>query len=127
MSIGSRGDGDGDLLEREVELDAIRRHVDDTAISPGALLLEVEPGLGKTPLWRAGVAYARERGFAVLRSSPSGSETQLSFSALVDLLGAEVRSVLASLPSPQRQALGVSLLLDESAETTPDELTIAAA
>src|SRR2546427_2894387 len=86
VSTDQGGPGDGGLLERAAELDAIRRRVDDTATRPGALVLEGEPGIGKTALWRAGVEYARERGLAVLASSPSGSETQLSFSALGDLL-----------------------------------------
>ena len=62
----------------------------------------------------------------MLESSPSGGETQLSFSVLVDLLADEVVPVLPKLPSPQHHALRKALLLEESAGMAPDELTIAA-
>ena len=128
VSIDRRGPGgDGGLLERAAELDAIRRQIDDTSTRPTSLVLEGEPGIGKTALWRTGVEYARERGLTVLASSPSGSETQLSFSALGDLLGDDVEPAVASLPPPQRRALEVALLLDAEAGTALDERTIAAA
>lgn len=114
------------LLEREAELDAIRRHLDEAESSPAALILEGEPGIGKTMLWRAGVAYAQEQGLTVLDSSPSGGETQLSFSVLVDLFADHVEPLLPNLPSPQRRAVQKALLLEESEGPAPNELTIAA-
>ena len=119
--------GRGGLLEREAELKAIRQHVDAASAGPNAIVLEGEPGIGKTMLWRAGVAYAREQGLRVLESSPSGGETQLSFSVLVDLLAREAKPVLQLLPSPQRHALEKALLLETGAGMPPEELTIAAA
>jgi DNA-binding CsgD family transcriptional regulator len=127
MSNDRRGRGDWDLLERKAELDAIRRHVDEAPTGPAVLVLDGEPGIGKTVLWSAGVAYARERALTVITSSPSGGETQLSFSVLVDLFGGEAEAVLPTLPAPQRNALKVALRLSARSETAPDELTIAAA
>ncbi len=129
-ALRSRSGGDGGealgLLEREAELEAVRAHVDTTRARPRALVLEGEPGIGKTALWSAGVEYARERGLRVLSSSPAGGEMQLSFSALGDLFGG-AEHALAALPPPQRRALEVALLLDEAGDTAPDERTIAAA
>ena len=126
MTTDLPGPGNGGLLERSSELEALRRLVDETGVQPRAVVLEGEPGIGKTALWRAGVDYARARGLKVLASSPSGSETQLSFSALGDVLGGETEAI-ATLPPPQRQALEVALLLDTGTGAVPDERTIAAA
>jgi hypothetical protein len=46
---------------------------------PAALLLEGEPGIGKTVLWGAGLELAGERGFRVLAAVPATAETRPSF------------------------------------------------
>jgi DNA-binding CsgD family transcriptional regulator len=117
----------GYLLEREDELGAIRRHLDEAPTAPGALLLEGEPGIGKTVLWRAGIGYARERGLRVLVSSPAGSETRLSFAVLGDLFDGVADEVLPGLPPPQRNALEVALLIAAPGQVAPGERTIGAA
>lgn len=90
---------------------------------PGALILEGEPGIGKTTLWRAAVAEARRSGFRVLACSPASGEAQLSFAALADLLGESLPEVGDRLPNLQRRALEVALLLaapsgEETAQRT---------
>jgi predicted ATPase len=56
----------GETIGREVELAELERFFDDAATGPGALVLEGEPGIGKTTLWRAAVSGAAERGFVTL-------------------------------------------------------------
>jgi hypothetical protein len=50
-----------------------------------ALMLTGGPGIGKTTLWEAGIAIAREYGWRVLSARPNGAEAEVSFAALTDL------------------------------------------
>src|SRR5690349_15969612 len=71
----------------------------------GSLVVVGAPGIGKTTLWEAGVALARERGLRVLSARASGAETQLSLASLGDLLDGVGMDELAELPAPQLHAL----------------------
>jgi hypothetical protein len=93
--------------------------------SPRALLLTGEPGIGKTRIWEAGVAAARERGLRVLSARPSDAEARLSFAALHDLLDGVSPDELAGLPEPQLQALDVALLRAAPTGSAPGEHAIA--
>jgi hypothetical protein len=89
------------------------------------LLLEGEGGIGKSTLWRAGVAAARESRFCVLTARPAPAEAALSYAGLADLLDGHL-DVLGELPEPQRHALEVVLLLAEPAGLPPDQRVIGA-
>ena len=117
--------GIAEIVGRDAELESIGRFLDDVARAPSVLLLEGDAGIGKTTLWTAGVRATRDRGYVVLASRPAESETQLSFAALGDLL-ADVADVLTELPSPQRHALEVALLLSEPGGAAPDQRAVAA-
>jgi hypothetical protein len=67
-------------------------------------------GAGKTTLWEAGVAAARDQGALVLAARPSESEARLQFAGLIDLCEHVGSTVLGVLPSPQRRALNAALL-----------------
>jgi len=114
------------ILGREQELAAVTRFFEEHRPGPSALLLEGEAGIGKTTLWRACVALARERGFRILSCRPSEAEAQLSYAALTDLLGEAVADELEDLPGVQRTALDVALLR-EQADAPVDPRTVAAA
>ncbi len=90
-----------------------------------ALLLTGEPGIGKTRIWEAGVAAARERGLRVLTARPSDAEARLSFAALIDLLDGVSSDELADLPAPQLQALDVALVRAAPTGPAPGEHAIA--
>ena len=94
---------------------------------PAALVLEGEAGIGKTTLWRAGIALARSRGYRVLEAAPGGSETELSFAALRDMLDDVFDDVADALPDPQRRALAVALLREEPEGQAPGQGAVAAA
>jgi len=100
---------DEQLTGREREVAAIEKFLD--ADGPRALLLEGEPGIGKTALWRHGVARALERKWLVLRAEPAEAEAELPFAAVGDLVHPAAAEIDRLAP-PQRHSLRVALLLD---------------
>ena len=74
------------MIGREPELERLGAFVSG-GFTPTALVLDGEPGIGKTTLWEAGIAAARERGVAVRVARAGEAEAQLSFAALIDLAG----------------------------------------
>jgi DNA-binding CsgD family transcriptional regulator len=127
VAAGPPSEGPGDVVGREEELEYLRGFLADTAAAPLALLLEGEPGIGKTTLWAAALETARERSYRVLACRPAGAEVQLSFAGLGDLLADVLEETLPALPSPQRRALEVALLLEEAQGPPPDPRAIALA
>jgi DNA-binding CsgD family transcriptional regulator len=114
------------LVGRETELEAVRGAL--TAISaPVGLVLEGEAGIGKSALWRAGVAEAEQRELRVLTVRPAESETGLSHAALGDLLGSVVDLAVEEMPAPQRRALDVALLRAEPGAEPVDPRAVGAA
>jgi DNA-binding CsgD family transcriptional regulator len=94
---------------REAELQALHTAITSSS-GPSGLVLEGEAGIGKTALWRAGIAEAEEHGMRVLIARPAESETTLSYTALEDLLASVADEVSEETPAPQRHALDVALL-----------------
>jgi DNA-binding CsgD family transcriptional regulator len=128
VAVTTRTEIAGDVVGREEELELLRGFLADTAAGPLALVLEGEPGIGKTTLWEAAVTGARESSYhRVLASRPAGAEVQLSFSALGDLLAGVLEETLGELPMPQRRAIEVALLLEEASGPPPDQRAIALA
>ena len=98
------------VVGRESEIDSVHDFLEAVSGGPIALLIEGEAGIGKTTLWREGIAEARERGLHVLTSRPVEAEIALPFAVLGDLLGDVPDATLGRLPDPQREALEVALL-----------------
>src|SRR5262245_39464510 len=73
------------LVGREQEVGRIDRSLSDVPDGPSALTIVGEAGIGKTALWRDGLARARDRGYRVLVSRPGEEEMPLSGVGLVDL------------------------------------------
>ena len=109
------------------KLEAIERFLDALAGGSAVLLLEGEPGIGKTTLLRAGVDGARRRGVRVLWCAASPSEARLSYAALADLLGGVEAEVLERLPGPQREALDAALLRSAPGAGGVDRRAVASA
>jgi predicted ATPase len=97
------------------------------ARGPCALFLEGEAGIGKTRLWREGLDRARERGLRVLSTHPGSSDVSLAFAGMADLLVDVVAETLPELPPPQRRALEIALLLQDSKGVPPDDRAVATA
>jgi DNA-binding CsgD family transcriptional regulator/DNA polymerase III delta prime subunit len=114
------------LIGRDRERKELEAFLGATGNGPKALLLEGEPGIGKTTLWRAGIDGARERGFRVLTARPAEAEASLSFAVLGDLL-AEITDTIGELPEPQRRALRIALLLEEHEGVVTDARAVSVA
>ena len=115
-----------EIVGRETEIGELERLVDDAGALPASVLLVGDPGIGKTTLWRHGVARASARGFRVLTASPVASETTMSYAAIGDLLD-DVPGVEENLPPPQRHALRVALLLEDPIDAAANERALASA
>ena len=115
-----------EILGRQAELAAIGAFLTDRAGEARALVLEGEPGIGKTTLWRWAVANAESEGVIVLRAQPAELEQDLAFATLGDLL-AEALDEIEALPEPQRRALRIALLLEESDGRLLDERAVGTA
>jgi DNA-binding CsgD family transcriptional regulator len=98
-----------EIIGRAAELLTGDRFLDALAVGPARLLLEGEPGIGKTTIWAEICARARTRGYTVLATRPVGSGTELPFAGLLDLLGDHL-GLLTRLPDPQRRALEIALV-----------------
>jgi len=99
------------VVGREAELEAAEGYLDVVANGLAAFVLEGEPGIGKTTVWREVVRRAEERGYRVLATRPSEAEAKLSFSGLADLLAGV--DDLAGIPDPQRRSIEVALAREE--------------
>lgn len=97
------------ILERQAELDAAARLLDDLPDGACAILFEGEPGIGKTAVIEAVAADAARRGIRVLSCRPSQHELELPHAGLIELLADVADAELDGLPEPQRRALMVAL------------------
>jgi ATP/maltotriose-dependent transcriptional regulator MalT len=112
---------DGELAAAAGFLDAVPGHA-------CALVLEGEPGIGKTTLWQEITGRAAGRSYSVLSCRAAQAETKLAFASLTDLLGDVADTVLVQLPDPQRRALETALLrADPLQGTAVDQRAVAAA
>jgi len=127
MSLGLASHMSGAIVGRERELAEIAEFLEAIPAGAATLLIEGEPGIGKTTLWQAVVAGARERSWRVLESRPVESEAKLSFAAVGDLLEEELDETLPRLPGPQRRALAIALLREEPRGPRPEQRSIAVA
>ena len=114
------------LLGRDAETQVVNQLLANVS-EPAGVVLEGEPGIGKTTLWLHGSAQARNRGFTVLTARPAAAESALSYSSLADLLNDVASDVWSDLPDPQRRALDHVLLRADTGEVSTDPRAVAAA
>jgi len=115
------------IVGRESELGSIYAFLDDPVEAPVGLVLEGEPGVGKSTLWRAGVKTARERGFVVLIACPAEAERGLAHVGLGDLFDGVLDDVIGELTPPRRRALEVALLRGDASGDAADSRALAVA
>ena len=119
MTLGfdARGDSGHDpevggqrrLVGRDQEVATIERLLDSDEPGLQALVIEGEPGIGKTTLWET-LLDADAHDLPVLWCRPVEAETKLAFASLADLLAPVVEESLPTLPEPQRVSLEIALL-----------------
>ncbi|MGW3352483.1 AAA family ATPase [Nonomuraea rubra] len=113
-----------DIIGRERELAVLRQAIDRV---PGVLpnvVLHGDPGVGKSVLLQAGMAYAAERGMRVVGGSGFESEAQLAFAGLHQLF-APVMEYLDRVEPFHRDVLRRVLGLQDG--PAPDRLAISVA
>ena len=115
-----------EIVGRDEELQALSSFLEEGA-RPGTLLIQGDPGIGKTTLWRAAVEAARELSCEVLRASPAEKESTFAYSVVSDLLADVPDEVVAGLPAPQRRGLEVALLLRDAGGPPPEQHTLGVA
>src|SRR5438046_1769143 len=104
----------------------MQRFLDSTPTWPGALVIEGEPGIGKTTLWLDGLKRAAERGIQTLQARPAESEQKLSYVALADLVAEAFDDVGTVLPQIQQHALAAALIRDGAGEAISARTTATA-
>lgn len=112
----------GELVGRDEELRLALGSLGDL---PAAVVLEGDPGIGKTSVWRAALDELEARGARVLSTRPAEAESQLSYAGLADVLDPVLEEAVGELPPPQRRALEVALRLAEPEGGPPDQAAIA--
>jgi DNA-binding CsgD family transcriptional regulator len=117
----------GDVIGRESELAILHRFLDSIPTGPSALLLSGDPGIGKTTVWKEGLAGAQLRRYRTLSCRPVEAETRLSYAALGDLLEPILEEALLAVPEPQRRALEVALLRSPSSGARADQRAVSLA
>lgn len=117
------------VVGRETERAAVARFLDLLADGPAVLLLEGQPGIGKTTLLQDAVGSAGARGHRVLFCAGTSADARLSYSALADLFHGVEYDEDGSLPSVQRRALDAALLRagDAGESTDVDGRAVSAA
>ena len=105
-----------EVVGRDAELRSLSAFLGRRATVDGpiALALEGEAGIGKSTLWRAAVEEASGRGLRVLVARAAESERTLAHAGLGDLFDRVLDDVLPSLSAPQRRALEVALLVEDT-------------
>ena len=61
------------IVGRDAELAAVERVLDAVVEGNGALVIEGEPGIGKTTIWREALGRASQREFSAKSQSVSGT------------------------------------------------------
>jgi AAA ATPase domain len=115
------------IVGRDDELRAIEAFLAAAPEAPSALVLEGEPGIGKSTLWRLGVELAGERGIRTLTARPAEAERAHAHAGLGDLLEDALDDVAWELPPPRRHALRVALLLEDPEDVPPPPFAVGVA
>ncbi|HEY7146220.1 MAG TPA: AAA family ATPase [Streptosporangiaceae bacterium] len=115
-----------DVLGRDGELSRIAGWLGADP-GPAVLIIEGEPGIGKTTLWAEAIRRAGAGGWQVLSCRPAPSDAGLPHVSLADLLRPVPGADFDALPAPQRRPLAVALLREEASEGDLDPRAIGTA
>ena len=102
----------GDVIAQDDRIAALGAFLRDSLRGARAAVIEGEPGIGKTTLWKRALDAA-ERTHVALVTRAVEAEAKLVAVGLADLIAPVADWVLPALPEPQRLALDAALLLRE--------------
>jgi ATP/maltotriose-dependent transcriptional regulator MalT len=114
------------VIGRDPELAVIAEFLGGLRDAPAVLVLEGEPGIGKSTLLAAGVAHARASGLRVMSCGPSPAEVRLGYAALGDLMNGVGDDVIDRLPASQARALAAATLREDARASELDQRAVAA-
>jgi DNA-binding CsgD family transcriptional regulator len=114
------------IVGREVEIADVERLLSRARDQTSALLIEGEPGIGKTTLFRAAMRRGQKAGFAVLSCRAASSEAAFALAAVADIVEDIPRSYRADLPAPQLRALEAALHLADPGDEPIEPSALAA-
>ncbi|MCV7382854.1 AAA family ATPase [Mycolicibacter longobardus] len=117
----------GGLVGRDTEDRAVADFLARTEIGPAGLMVEGEPGIGKTTLLLDASDQAVARGFRVLSARGSPAEVSYAYAAVADLLSGVDNATFSRLPDLQRLALERARLGDVTVGPVTDERVVATA
>jgi DNA-binding CsgD family transcriptional regulator len=115
------------VVSRPLEFRVVTEFLRSALQQPSGLVVEGEPGIGKTTLWLSAIEEARGRGYRVFSARVGQAESVLAYAAVADLLRDIDDTVLAELPDVQRVAVDRVLLRASSEDHTTDQYVVAAA
>src|SRR5829696_8607351 len=115
------------VVSRPQESRVVSEFLRSAGHQPAALVIEGEPGIGKTTLWLSGVEEARAAGYWVFAARVGQAESVLAYAAVADLLRDVDAAVLNALPDVQRIAIDRVLLRASSEDHATDQRVVAAA
>jgi DNA-binding CsgD family transcriptional regulator len=111
-------------LGRADELGDLRGFLESGTDRARALLLEGEPGIGKTILWKAGLELAAQHGYGILAATPTEADAGLPFGVLGDLLDPPPEQAIKLLSEPLRTALEIALFRAPTTQSPTDQLAV---
>jgi ATP/maltotriose-dependent transcriptional regulator MalT len=112
---------------RSAETEVITAFLNTSSHEPAGLVVEGEPGIGKTTLWLDAMEHARGRGFRVLSARAAATESGYAYASLADLLRGVEAAVLDQLPEPQKVAVDLMLLRVSGDSAATDQRAVSAA
>ncbi len=114
------------LPGRSAEFRVLEDFLVSPSTDPAAVIVEGDPGIGKTTLWLAAVDLARGLGYRVLSTRAAAAESVLSYAGLADMVGDIEADAWAGLPEPQRLAMDRVLLRAGADGRATDQRAVAA-
>ncbi|TLP58635.1 helix-turn-helix transcriptional regulator [Microbispora triticiradicis] len=117
-----------DVPGRADEARAIETWLDAGVSGPSMGVLGGDVGVGKSTIWSAALAAAKDRSFRVLSCRSDLSETGLSYVGLGDLFaGLEGSEAVRGLREPLRGVLAATLWWEQAPGTPPHQRAVALA
>jgi hypothetical protein len=99
-----------ELVGRDAEQAEVDRFLAGARSGARALVIPGDAGIGKTAMWRFGIASARDAGFVVLSTRPAEEEMPLALAGLVDLFEEHELAAAALAPDTGQLARGRAVL-----------------